>query len=752
MNPESIYDRIINELKKLREISDSSIKDEEVQATQQKILTFIDKQETKIRRQIVELRNLSEWDEFTVAFYGETNAGKSTLIDALRSILYDPEKVRQHQEFDNVDAKYQNVVENIKNSSDKLENIKQNQAIEIENISLQSKKISTEIIRLKQENESLMQVKIFDNWQIMIKSLISLRYFIKAVFHRPDEMLELVQIDDVQQKIADKIDQSTISLNMTQYKQNTIVDKYLPETTKVTAELASLKKKRCQEITAMTKLEDGQSIGDGRSDYTRTAVEYHLSVKGIPFKIIDLPGIEGAESEVIKEINTALKSAHAVFYISRKSTPPQNGEDENGGTIGKIRQQLSSMSEVYFVYNKKTTNPRDMKEIIETAEENIALEEVDKILSDVLGEHYIGHQTVIGLGGHYAVSRFTPESRRNKKQTKYLNKFDTREKLLNLSGMQKFADYITGDLVTDVKRKIKIANFSKVSATLLNLKNTLDNNLQGAIIQKNKLENLEENTNNQISSLNISLKDNIQKNIRDAVRMFNYEIRKALYEKIEINISDEELKAYYKTTLTANAEDTQKRIQESAHEELKKYQMDAQKVMKQYYEFADNIFDSSNSTSDTFDGDDLNINRNFIKGEDVTEILVGVASAITSVVVASGAVAASSVVVAIVAGILSAAAFALNIGKKVVKAINPKYKKAEQSKYVDKQLDKDCDKLEKQLTEIIMPTVNQAIEKASIGLKEQRNANVQLGVIVEKLQFVIAQISDVQKVVYIEMR
>lgn len=43
--------------------------------------------------EIEKLENSSEWDKFCIAFFGETNAGKSTIIETLR-IIYDEETRR----------------------------------------------------------------------------------------------------------------------------------------------------------------------------------------------------------------------------------------------------------------------------------------------------------------------------------------------------------------------------------------------------------------------------------------------------------------------------------------------------------------------------------------------------------------------------------------------------------------------------------------------------------------------------------
>lgn len=48
------------------------------------------------------LKNNQEWDSFTIAFYGETNAGKSTLIESLRIYYDEPEKLEEQKILYNV--------------------------------------------------------------------------------------------------------------------------------------------------------------------------------------------------------------------------------------------------------------------------------------------------------------------------------------------------------------------------------------------------------------------------------------------------------------------------------------------------------------------------------------------------------------------------------------------------------------------------------------------------------------------------
>lgn len=61
--------------------------------------TLLEKFRDKTNEDIRELRTHAEWDTFTIAFYGETNAGKSTLIETLRILLGDSEKLAEQQQF-----------------------------------------------------------------------------------------------------------------------------------------------------------------------------------------------------------------------------------------------------------------------------------------------------------------------------------------------------------------------------------------------------------------------------------------------------------------------------------------------------------------------------------------------------------------------------------------------------------------------------------------------------------------------------
>lgn len=90
---------------------------------------------------------------------------------------------------------------------------------------------------------------------------------------------------------------------------------------------------------------DGLIVGDGSSDFTKDYHEYKLNMNGIPFTLIDVPGIEGNEAEFKDVIKEALHKAHLVFYIQGHNKKPDMA------TAQKIKNYLGQWVYVYSVQN-----------------------------------------------------------------------------------------------------------------------------------------------------------------------------------------------------------------------------------------------------------------------------------------------------------------------------------------------------------------------------------------------------------------
>ena len=103
---------------------------------------------------------------------------------------------------------------------------------------------------------------------------------------------------------------------------------------------------------------DGEIIGDGQADYTRVTQRYEFELDGQSFALLDVPGIEGKEGLVLDQIERAVQTAHAVFYVTNQPAPPQTGDGQHQGTLEKIKHHLGAQTEVWTIFNKKITSPK----------------------------------------------------------------------------------------------------------------------------------------------------------------------------------------------------------------------------------------------------------------------------------------------------------------------------------------------------------------------------------------------------------
>ena len=89
------YDDVKSSLENAIEASDTiKLSGEEENVELGYIRKTLNQLNDEFKDEIDKLERSSEWDRFCMAFFGETNAGKSTIIDALR-IVYDEETRRE---------------------------------------------------------------------------------------------------------------------------------------------------------------------------------------------------------------------------------------------------------------------------------------------------------------------------------------------------------------------------------------------------------------------------------------------------------------------------------------------------------------------------------------------------------------------------------------------------------------------------------------------------------------------------------
>nr|WP_232257854.1 GTPase [Helicobacter pylori] len=85
---------------------------ERLKKSNQEALEVFQKLERESLKELESLKNNEEWENFTIAFYGETGAGKSTLIECLRLFFKERSKMDQQERFKRLYSNYQNNYQN----------------------------------------------------------------------------------------------------------------------------------------------------------------------------------------------------------------------------------------------------------------------------------------------------------------------------------------------------------------------------------------------------------------------------------------------------------------------------------------------------------------------------------------------------------------------------------------------------------------------------------------------------------------
>ncbi|EJC00121.1 GTPase of unknown function family protein [Helicobacter pylori Hp P-2b] len=108
-----IYLGVEKSIKDLQSIfKNADDKDEKLKQFNQEALEVFQKLERESLKELESLKNNEEWENFTIAFYGETGAGKSTLIECLRMFFKERSKVDQQERFKRLYSNYQNNYQN----------------------------------------------------------------------------------------------------------------------------------------------------------------------------------------------------------------------------------------------------------------------------------------------------------------------------------------------------------------------------------------------------------------------------------------------------------------------------------------------------------------------------------------------------------------------------------------------------------------------------------------------------------------
>lgn len=558
-NPCGIYQRINNELERIIGLLNSQSKDEILNQENSNAHKLLSKYQKKLQKQLAKLEENAEWKTFTIAFYGETGAGKSTLIETLRILLQEPSKCANQQAFRETQKRYAL-------SENKLQHLQQAMQNEFQ--------IS--------ELEQVLDVRLATQYAQPHSEHLNITEQTSAC------------LAELPQKIGGKL------------QQRQEIEKHLKNL-----------------LGELDKLADGEIIGDGRADFTRNTQRYDFTLDGQSFALLDVPGIEGNEDLIRSQIGNAVQTAHAVFYVTNQAAPPQTGDEESKGTLEKIKEHLGTQTEVWAIFNKKITNPKyalGNRPLI-SDDEKSSLAGLDEKMREQLGTNYRGTFALTALPAFLAsTNNFSPGSQNAKRRSKLLEDFSAKD-LLEKSRMREFIQLLDRQLLSNSKAKITRANINKAKEALDQTTEKLCT-LQGTFTDlERKLDQSGKSAQSQLNSSFNALKQRLESCGENLINNFASAVRNKTYEIIESRISNDHFKDALRAQFQEKQEKLSKQLPSAMGAEIEKFQKDAEEIFKRFEEQARDLAETYSKLSKTKVHEPLDLDIKLDNGLKINSLL-----------------------------------------------------------------------------------------------------------------------------------
>ncbi|HZW12804.1 MAG TPA: hypothetical protein VFF81_06395 [Noviherbaspirillum sp.] len=565
--PNAIYSAILHEVENLcGKIGGEQHESEQVNEAQKQCHELLGLIQSKVSKKVTELESNAEWDEFTIAFYGETNAGKSTIIEALRIHFSEASKKSEQDAFITAIGKAGLSRSTFESAQRAVESTKQ-QLTSFES------DFATRTGASKNELDALERLLASQQQHIMsIKT--SAPFWKKLLFlvRAPKEEREA---KDIAARLQSKKEETARDFDSLRQKHHSL------KTAKAAAEqaLAELTHK----LESLEQFADGRIIGDGRSDFTRETRSYRFDTEHGKFVLLDVPGIEGKEQAVIDDILKAVQKAHAVFYVTSKASPPQKGENGKAGTLEKIKAHLNDQTEVWTVFNKRITNPMQLDSEMVSEDEQTSLNTLGAEMRKQLGTNYAGTITLAARPAFLAVAQcLVPFGQDERNKEKFVAKFST-EMLIERSGLAALSQKIGGEILGGSREKIRRANFTKATVVLneanLAIKEVREKNVEPLIANLRKTEAA---ASAQLAGALQELSTDFAAETDNHIESFKNSARQKIYRKIDRDISNDDFEDALKSIFEAELPELNTRITQSAEAVFEKFRKSAEQALKDY--------------------------------------------------------------------------------------------------------------------------------------------------------------------------
>tara|TARA_R110002126_G_scaffold92914_9_gene220348 strand:- start:2866 stop:5043 length:2178 start_codon:yes stop_codon:yes gene_type:complete len=666
-----------------------------------------------ITAKLNELEKYAEWNTFTIALYGETNAGKSTIIETLRILLGEATKKQQQAKFKQWQLDAGITVDTVEQTRQLiLDTEKQIETIDAA-WNIEQTELKQMLIQCETSHNLAQQV-----WIDLKKSVSLLQRFI-WLFKTSPQAKAANSTNDAFSSAKSALTQQTAS--------------HLESRNQLVTRVNEIEKNYLHLISAIKLAEpfaDGGIIGNGQSDFTLDTQCYSFDVDGCQFNLLDVPGIEGKESKVSEAIWQAVHKAHAVFYITSKASAPQKGDANNPGTLEKIKQHLDDQSEVWTIFNKRIQNPiqLDKNQLVSDGELE-SLRDLDAKMTQYLGDNYQQCLMLSAYPAYLAVaSCLLPDSRDRMVQNKFLAQYSAQQIIVK-SNIAVLTKMFTKELVEEFKIKIMRSNHNKakkvVDATRDNVM-VLRKEKYSPLLKKLRLELTA--TNAEFTTSIETLRVKLNNNMHALIREFESSVRNATYSQIDDDISNDEVKSFLKRQIEQSQQTLIDQLPSMVNKETNLFERKLNDIINRFESHTNELMTSFNNIEST----NIDLDINIKNGINIWGVLGAMGGGAILLFNPMGWVLLA----------ISASSLVFQVYKAVRSFFSNTYKRAQQKESVDDNIYKIADQLtvriENNLAEVIKD-VDRSVERVSDVMS---NSVEKIAVINKKLQQAQKELND----------
>ncbi len=334
----------------------------------------------------------------------------------------------------------------------------------------------------------------------------------------------------------------------------------------------------------------------------------------------------------------------------------------------------------------------------------------------ILGKHYKGHQIVSAQVAFYGLSSaLLPETDFYKNKQKFL-KFLKVEELLLKSHFKQLGEFIAGTLLENSRKKIIESNCNKALKVIEKLQKaittTIDRRINPTIkelkdTQPETYDKLDRSRDKFVSNLNNSVSKEIE-------RFYRSDLREKMYVHIDRDIENKECEEIFKNELIQGIETLHEYIKWRFRECEKRFDGEIKEAIKQLkYRIKDSLVMLEHISIDR----GFNLNFDTDSGIDGTKLATSIGGlGLLGIFNAWNPMGWFALTIGIITGLVG-------IAGSIWSFFSSRYRRSQQKKEVDKNLDKACEKITKDVRNQIKSS-KKIIYKKVESLKVRLNDSV----------------------------